>query len=553
MSASAAASGIVVTDESTLSMNHSWPENRVNTIPAEFKPWWDESVRTQLRGQSTALYLSLSDVVGRAMSHSARIDIISSIPKIKHQALQQQKAAFDWTNFLESKYDDLSEPVGSTLTTGGPSRSRSNDWTLSSGVRRRNRLGGEFSVSQGIGHATNNSLFFVPPRQGTSRMTLSYTQPLRRGAGKFYNISLIMLAKNAEQVARHELAAELQAELLEIIRAYWTLHHGRAVWLQKYQLYQNGTKILKMLEHRRNLDAAQSQLIRARAAVADRNAQLDRARLAVYNTEARLRKLVNDPEFSLQNNVELIPLDEPILECMPIEIPDAVETALQFRPEIDAAIKRAKAASIHLKISKNELLPQLDLVFSTYASGLRGGGRIGDAWVDQFRVGEPSYSVGLYYELPLGNRAACARYQQRKLQLQNVRSQLQHTVNEVAVDAEVAARELITAHREMQAKYFAMNAWKENVANIEQRWRKLPSNDRSAAFVLQDLLDAQDSQVNAEFAFLQTQVVYNLAIMNLQRAMGHLMNVEEALPQHESQYEPQEEEELPAPAETISN
>ena len=45
-------------------------------------------------------------------------------------------------------------------------------------------------------------------------------------------------------------------------------------------------------------------------------------------------------------------------------------------------------------MSKNELLPILNLIFESYASGLKGDGKTLQAWANQFSEGEPSYGIG---------------------------------------------------------------------------------------------------------------------------------------------------------------
>ena len=57
-------------------------------------------------------------------------------------------AQFDWTGFMETRWDDISEPVGNTLTTGGPTRFNDHRWDYEAGVRPgRIGVGGSRSPS----------------------------------------------------------------------------------------------------------------------------------------------------------------------------------------------------------------------------------------------------------------------------------------------------------------------------------------------------------------------------------------------------------------------
>ena len=62
---------------------------------------------------------------------------------------------------------------------------------------------------------------------------------------------------------------------------------------------------------------------------------------------------------------------------------------------------------------------------------------------------------------------------------------------------------------------------------IVHRWELLPGEDRSASLVLEDLLAAQERLAVEEFEFANSQVNYNLALTNLKRTMGTLLQFEQ--------------------------
>ena len=90
----------------------------------------------------------------------------------------------------------------------------------------------------------------------------------------------------------------------------------------------------------------------------------------------------------------------------------------------------------------------------------------------------------------------------------------------------MAIREVETGYQEMLAKYHAMRAASEEVDYIEQRWRRLASEDRSGNLYLEDLLRAQERLTAEEFAFLQAETTYALSLINLKRADGTLLEAE---------------------------
>ncbi|MEZ6058352.1 MAG: TolC family protein, partial [Planctomycetaceae bacterium] len=403
---------------------------------------------------------------------------------------------------------------------------QNHQYDIAAGLRRKNEQGGRFEISQKLGHQNTNSTFFVPNNQGTARLALSYTHPLLRGSGEEYNRSLVVLAQIDTAAATDEFHRELQTHLLEVTRAYWGLHLERATLVQKYRLYAESTRILADLVGRAEIDANQTQIANARAAVATRRADLIRALTAVKNAESRIRGLVNAPELGDGDSVELIPLDTPTHDFLPTNLSHSMGTALQSRPEINLALREIQAACLRTHVSWNELLPVLNLVTEAYISGLQGQSDIPQAIGNQYSVGRPSYTIGIQYEVPLGNRAASARHTRRHLELRQMQSRYRSTTESIKVEVEVAVREVETAYGEMLAKYEQMLAANAEVDSIESRWKHLPGMDGNAGLILDQLLRAQERLTAAETGFSLAELTYNLSLMNLKKAEGTLIQQE---------------------------
>ncbi len=490
-------------------------------------PWWDADVHESMQSQASSLPLTLQQTIWYALNYSAQIQVFSDLPLIREQAITEADAYFDWNAFFDTRWDDLNTPVGSSLTVGGAGTRYLNDqFSFSAGVRRKNDIGGKFEIAQQFGTQRTNSTFFVPNNQGTSRLSLSYTQPLLRGRGEEYNRSLFVLANIDTQAAQSEFHRQLQGHLVEVTRAFWGVYLERASLIQKYRLYEASAKILKDLEARADIDANQSVILRARAAVAGRRAELVRARTAVKNAETRLRGLVNAPELGDGQTTELIPGDTPLRAIYQADAASNMSMALQSRPEINQAMKDMQSASVRLNMSKHEMLPTLNLIAETSVAGLRGSYDVGNAYNDQFSVGTPSYSVGVQFEVPIGRRLSQARLTRREIELRQVRNQFRSVTETIKVEVEVATREVETAFKEMLAKQQQIAATTEDAKSIAHRWEMLPGADGSAAVVLDQLLRAQERQTAAENDFLLAELTYNLALTNMKKSTGELLQSE---------------------------
>ena len=112
---------------------------------------------------------------------------------------------------------------------------------------------------------------------------------------------------------------------------------------------------------RQAIDALRTQLISAQAALEARKSELIRARAAVKNAETRLRTLINAPMLAGDPEaMELRPLDRPTTNDVATDLFNEFTIAMQNRPEVAAALKQIRAASVRLRMADNEVLPMLN-------------------------------------------------------------------------------------------------------------------------------------------------------------------------------------------------
>ncbi len=258
---------------------------------------------------------------------------------------------------------------------------------------------------------------------------------------------------------------------------------------------------------------------------------------------------MDDPALRNSGRVELTPHDAPTKELIPITMSDGLNTTLLNRSDISQAIRNMRATTTRLGVAQNEILPQLDLLVSTYVAGLEGQSRVFSALGNELSEGGPSYSLGLQFEAPLGNRAARARLERRRWEMVRATSQFRLTVEQALTETEVAIREVQTTHREMRGKFDAMVAADNEAKYLLDRWRTLPGLDDSATLLLEDLLDSQERRTDEEGAFVESQVNYAVALVRLRKAMGTLLRFDRSPPESQIDRDPAVVEEvLPSPA-----
>lgn len=511
-------------------------------IPGTFAPWWLRGQRNTIGRTTASQNITLEDLYVRAIRYSAQIKVFSDLPLIRETGIREAKGAFDTNSFLSAKFGRRDEPVGNTLTTGGAARFKQDEWEFEAGLRKKIVTGGEISLSQKLFRTDNNSIYYVPNPQSRGALELNVVQPLLKGAGVGYNRSIIEIAKIDSEVAMSEFIRQSESHLQEVARAYWSLYAARVTYLQKLKLLEETGKLADEVKSRSQIDAQGAQIFRAQSAVASRKADLIRSEAAIRNAQDRLKALTNDPSLLPGSNTELIPGDRLVLADEPVDAQSAAATALRTRPEIHQSFMQLRAAMVREKMSKNELLPELNLVLQGSLNGLDDGS-YGGAYGRQFDTGGPGWGVGLVFSVPLENNAARARYERRRIEHRQQVAQLQTTVDTVLLEVKISAREVATAYREALAKYAALTAYMEDIATLEARRSVQPFMDPAVAAVMSPeatknaqasqttdyidrMLDAQDRRAIAEEDFIQAAANYQVALVNMQRAKGRLLRYE---------------------------
>ena len=494
------------------------------TLPGAYAPWWGQQAGAQIFPGVTAHSDSLRNLYRRAIENSSQIQVFGDIPLIREQGIKEAEGRFTPRFFAEGRYGRSEEPVGSTLQTGGPSELREETADAEVGIRAILETGAEVSLAQRLSYLDNNSVFLQPDPQNKAELVLSVAQPLLRGGGVEYNRSLVKIAEIDSHVAMAEFVRQTEQHLLEITRAYWNLYLVRSLYLQKKQFADTTSGMVGKLQDRENLDASQSQLIRARAALAARRSELSRAEMAVQNAEDRIRALVNDPAIAA-SNIELIPMDAPATVAPQVDLKEAAAVALASRPEITQALLQYRAALVRLGMAQNEVQPQLDLILEGSLHGLEAGDDI-EGSIDDQGDRHPSWSAGLRFETAIGEDEYDARLTRRQIEARQQANQVRTTIETVLLEVRISAREVVTAYREMAARYEALDAAKQDVGVLQDRWDQGALGDDVAFNLMNLLLESQDRLATAEQEFERSRITYNVALANLERVKGTMLRFE---------------------------
>ncbi len=487
--------------------------------------WWQSGVGQSIGGggKTPPMRFSLAYAYDSAMLNSAQMRAFGDLPAIRETQEAEIRGRYALRAYGEGRYEDVNDPTRSVANTRGSDRLRSHERSAEFGLRQRLLTGADMTIGQRFLNYKTNSLDYIPDRQSTTRTFITIVQPLLRESGIAYSRSLHEVARLDAKVGLSEFRRQAESHLLEVARAYWSLHLARATYLQRQRLAQAAGGLVDQLSGREGLDADILLTSRARSAQALREADLLRARAAVASAEARLRGLVNDPRFLAQDS-ELVPVDMPLGKYEPLTLQTVVERAVAFRPEVEQAFLQHRAAVLRQGQAQIEALPRVDLIVGGNLGGRGlGSGTFGNAFDDERRnASKPGLLFGLRIEVPLQADDAKARLDRRRLETRLAENQGRALLMTIIAEAEVTMNEYEVAWRELGARALALRAARTELGIESERWLEgvAGTKGEGAANGLERLLTAQERLADAEERLALAQATFTVAFLALQRVQG---------------------------------
>jgi len=278
---------------------------------------------------------------------------------------------------------------------------------------------------------------------------------------------------------------------------------------QNYITWQN---MIKRLEH----DATEVEVANAESPYQSRYVNLLEAIKAVRDAEDRLKNLLNDPTLKLSDELEIIPTEVPTVAPTVLDQFAEVRTALDRRSEIRQAQQRIEGTRINTAVSKNAILPQLDVSFQYEVQGI---GKSGDNSYDNLASNRYiSYTLGASFSYSFGERAARAAHRRARLQEAQAVVQLNQVTDTVVEEVNLNVRQLMVRYEQLPPALTSVEAAERNLSSLQARTQRIDPN------YLETELSAVEQLSNTRRTLLQVVADYNTGIVQLEKAKGTLLD-----------------------------
>jgi outer membrane protein TolC len=462
-------------------------------------------------GRPTKIRLSLDECLRRAVVNNYQIRNDAYAPAISTAQIVTAEAAFDPVFFGAANRNNSDRPTPTQLVA-----SQTDTTVYNVGIRKLLATGAQVSATEAMSRVDNPGFQFQTINPSwTHSFIAEIRQPLLRNFGIDFNRSQINIRKLEKRINEELFRGTVTQILTDTETAYWQLVFARRNVVISAEILAQAILTYEQVEARGDYDAYQVLLKQSEANLKGQEFQYIDVKNAVRNAEDQLLNLLNDKELPLSMDAEIIPVDEPLVAEIVHDRFDAVETALERRPEIIQAREAVDIARVNLGIAKNQALPTLDVIYRATMTGL---GANSDSAFDQMTTNNfIDHFVGVEFAWSFGERGERAGIRIAAFQQSQAVLQYKLALDNIITDCRVALRNLAVNYQQMSPSKQALTAAYENLRSLQER------QERKSPAELDAVFNAQSRLADSRRALLQSAVEYNTGLVDVERAKGTLL------------------------------
>ncbi len=363
--------------------------------------------------------------------------------------------------------------------------------------------------------------------QHTTRVGLTVTQALLKGAGLAPNLANLRQARLDALASLYELRAFAEALVAQVEGTYWDFALAQReieIFTDSLQLAQQQ---LKETEERIALGLlAETELAAAKAEVALRREDLINARSTLEVTRLRLLRLTSPPGPSPWNREVHIKNIPAVPEVQLDGVEAHIEVALKMRPDLNQAQLQLERGDLEIAKTRNGLLPRLDLFIGLGKTGYANSFKDSVEDLDGKRY---DILAGVNLEYSLGNRENRAIHRRAILSRRLANEAIENLTQLIQLDVRSAYIEA-NRYKEQVAATFATRQLKQEAHRAEvEKFRVGKSTSFLVAQAQRDLVASQISEISSVVNYLKALVDLYLLEGSLLERRGILVPGKEAV------------------------
>ncbi|MBC8329025.1 MAG: TolC family protein [Planctomycetes bacterium] len=435
--------------------------------------------------------------------HQARLRALASVAGI-----EEAEGIFDPVLFGDLTYSYGENPTSGGLFAGGLPAQHVRSWQAQQGLRSVLVTGATVQVAISENYTEDNlpQSFFGFNPQSDVGLNFNVTQPLLRGG---WLVNGTYGVRSAELAAGQAGAGVRQSETAAVqgaVDAYWDL----AFAIEDVKVKQLSLKLAEELREVtlakfRVGSAAEVEVVQTDADIAVRTEALLTARNLVAQVQDRLRLLLFPLEDPGDWNLVFLPVSQPPApEGTGLAWESAFQVAMEHRADLRQLGIDLEQKRLDWDVARRNQLPKLDLIASGNSSGTAR--QIADAFETTRGFYFVGYSLGLAFELPLGNRQFDGASRRNRYAFELAQRTLRDKQNEVATEVREAVRNLNYQAERVKATELASRVAQRQLQAEQRRLQEGASTNFQVLQFQRDLETALSGEKNARMEYAKAAI-----------------------------------------------
>ncbi len=379
-----------------------------------------------------ASHLSLSDCLDIGLVNNLDIKIAKIESKIKRFDIPIAKSIFD--TILEGEIGYAHDERTASSTLAGTERLTTN-YELS--ATKKIPTGTELTVDySNTRNWTDNSMYVTNNPLHTAELSFTLEQPVLKNLFGYIDRRDIKLSKIEAEQAGLKALGRIEDSIADIEKSYWNLVFTyQNVALREGLLKQAENLFGIFKEHLKVGLVEINELYETEANVRIRKTELAIAENNLKDASNRLKLLLNEEGAAL-----ILPKNKLVHLEKRADLAQSLNDAFIANRDYQVEKKTLTAKKITLKMKKNSLWPEVDLVGTFALNGIdrKPGKAAGRVTTDK----HPYYYAGVEFSIPLENREARGEYNKAKLEKEKAILELLQVEKNVINDVDEKVRKV---------------------------------------------------------------------------------------------------------------
>jgi outer membrane protein len=445
--------------------------------------------------QNGVLTLTVKDAVLLSLENNGSLSVERLKTSIEKTYENEERGAFDPILSGDLAYSSGDGTTGTTSSEKG---------SVEAGVSFPFPTGTEFGGTLSIAKSDEASL----------GVSVDLSQELLKDRRKAANLANVKKAELDSIFSEFELRGFTETLVSSVESVYWDFFSAEL----KVEIYTEGVRIAEqqLAEIRERISVGSIPAIELVAAQAERALRRETLLNAQALLEGERLKLLHFLNFPGENlwETEIVTKERPAIPSGGIDdLNEHLASALRMRPDLNQALLTRKRGEIDVVLTKNGLLPRLELFISLGKTGYSESfsGAASNLVEDGFDL-----DASLTFSYPVGNRQARAKNERAFLTSRQAEIALDNLKRLIELDVRSAFIEVQRTSEQIDATAISRTLQEEKLRAEMEKFRVGRSTALLVAQSQRDLLDSRIAEQEALIDHLK-------ALINLYRLDGSLL------------------------------